>query len=65
MVFIQTPEALLRELKLASGPVTGINTLAAWLIQSVRSSVVGRRWAMGWVSRSTEDAPPLQLGLTR
>jgi hypothetical protein len=61
----QTPEALLRELKLASGPVTGISTLAAWLIQSVKSSVVGRRWAIGWVNRNTEDAPPLQLGLTR
>ena len=41
--FHQTPVALLRGLKLASGPVTGISTLAAWLIQSDKSSVVGRR----------------------
>jgi hypothetical protein len=60
--FHQTPEALARELKSVSGPVTGINTLAAWLIHSDRSSVVGSRPAAGCARRNTDEAPPRQLG---
>ena len=40
----------------------GNNTLAAWLIHPERSSVVGSRPDAGCFNRSTEDAPPRQLG---
>ena len=59
----QAPALLPRAPRSLSGPVTGNSTLAAWLIQSERSSVVGSRPDAGCFNRSTEEAPPRQLGL--
>jgi hypothetical protein len=48
---------------LVSGPVTGSNTLAAWLIQSLKAGALGKRAEADCVSRNSDDAPPRQLGL--
>jgi hypothetical protein len=44
---------------------SGVSAPIARLTQSPSSWVEGRRGAAGWANRSSDDAPPRQLGATR